>query len=55
MNEYEIIYDFDEGDGYINRNLTTHFCGTWLELQKHIKRMRENGAYNIDVTLLNQD
>lgn len=47
MSEYEIIYDYTDDGGYENRNCVEEFTGTWSELQACLKRMREQGCYNI--------
>lgn len=53
--KYKILYDFDDSDGYINRNCVDEFEGDWFELQDHIKQMRSNGCYNIDATAVDQN
>lgn len=49
--KYEIIYSIDE----INANLSDIFKGTWTELQERIKRMKNNGCYNIEATCIDAE
>lgn len=55
MGKYYIIYDYDNGvlgygDDYVEeKNLHEEFVGSWSELQDHIKSMKQDGCYNIDV------
>ena len=52
--KYEIIYDWC-GEYSEERNLTEVFEGTWTELKKYLKEMRENGCYNISANCITQE
>ncbi len=44
---YEIIYDF--GD---EKNIVEKFKGNWSELQDYLKKMKNEGCYNIDAAAI---
>lgn len=44
---YEIIYDYED-----EHNIIETFEGSWMELQDHLRHMRETGCYNIDANSL---
>ena len=46
---YELIYDYED-----EHNIHETLEGDWMELQDYIKRMRENGCYNIDATAIEE-
>lgn len=52
MTDYEIIYDYTDDGGNECTNISESWSGTYSELQSYIKRMRENGCYNISATAL---
>lgn len=47
MAKYEIVFDCDD-----ERNIRDEFTGDWFDLQDCIKRMRENGCYNIEAACI---
>lgn len=50
MAKYEIVFDYDD-----ERNIRDEFTGCWDDLQKCIRRMRENGCYNIEAACISDD
>lgn len=44
---YEIIYDYED-----EHNIIETFEGSWMELQDHLRHMRETSCYNIDANAL---
>ena len=45
---YEVMYDYCSDDGYYEeRGIVENFEGTHVELQEHIKNLKENNCYNI--------
>lgn len=53
MSKYEIIYDYDNGFSAAS-NIRESFDGDWTGLQEFIKRLREDGAYNIDASAVEE-
>lgn len=51
IDKYEIIYDYSDEYGD-STNIVEDFDGSWSELQEYLKRMRQNGCYNISATFL---
>ena len=47
MARYEIVYDYDD-----ERNIRDTFTGDWFDLKDCIRRMRENGCYNIEASCI---
>ena len=46
MVEYEIIYDYRNEDGYVERNcVETVWLNGWNHLQEYLNVMRESGCY----------
>ena len=54
MSEFEIVYDYC-GEYDEDYNIRETFYGSWFELQDYLKRMKENGCYNIDVAEIPRD
>ena len=54
MSDYVIFYDYDNGYD-TERNIREEFTGTWSALQDYIKKMREQGCYNIDAVCTDID
>lgn len=50
MVKYEIVYDYED-----ERDIRDEFSGCWDELQECIRRMRENGCYNIEAACISDD
>ncbi len=50
--KYEIIYNYTDESGYESRNIHETFEGDWNKMREHVKSLREDGCYNIDVALI---
>lgn len=53
--KYEIVYDYTSEEDSVAENCVEIFEGNWLELQDYIKKMKEQGCYNIDANLICED
>lgn len=54
MARYEIVYDYSS-EYSDERDIREEFEGDWTELQSYIKRMKQNGCYNIYAACIDGD
>lgn len=53
--KYEIRYDYCAPDAnYDEKDLIEEFEGEYLDLETHLKQMREQGCYHIAVSAMGQ-